>query len=57
MSADFDGQQLYSGDLDLCDVAKEVGLPCPLLYGAHNFKVELPLPSLTPTVSPVSNCC
>ena len=36
--------------LDLCTVAKEAGLSCPIAAGTHSVKITATIPSIAPSV-------
>jgi len=39
--------------LDLCDVAQQTGLSCPLSKGNHFISISKDIPFLAPPVSPI----
>ena len=41
---------VYDSTLDLCDIADQAGLSCPLASGDHSLEITKNLPSLVPSV-------
>ena len=42
---------VYSGNLDLCTLGQEAGLPCPVAAGDHTVTLNEAIPSAIPSVS------
>lgn len=41
---------VFDETLNLCDVAKDAGLSCPIAAGTHSVKVTETIPSIAPSV-------
>lgn len=40
-----------SGTLNLCDLAKDGNMPCPVAKGTHSIRLTESIPSIVPSVS------
>ena len=47
---------VYDETLDLCDIAEQAGLTCPLAAGDNSLKITETIPSLVPSVINVQTC-
>lgn len=45
------GSLPYQQSYDLCDLLKDVNIPCPVSSGKINFGIKLKVPEFTPSVS------
>ena len=44
------GSLPYQQSYDLCDLLKDVNIPCPVKSGKINFEIKLKVPEYTPSV-------